>query len=1024
MWSININGMKPSHAQKWKVKALSETLKTKASKVPFVVIMESHFKPHHNAAEIHIEGYNIHRADRISSRKNAGVAIYYQDHLVTNDTLTYSDDYCQAVALYIKSLNTIVGGVYRPPNSTDIQVNSFKSLINKLSDFIKKYPTADLQLYGDFNLKFIQWNSLSLKPGHGEKLSEQHCAEALITFMQENFLTQLVTENTRKNTSILDLVITNNAEIIHSIEIEKTKLSDHDLLRTKLISEKFVHINTNENYKPDHPFDKLNWHKAKWEPIKKDLKELNWKELLENKDVNEMCIEINNKVSDIASNHCPKHKLQESKCAIPRCRRAMIRARRHTLTKINILKYVKIAKTEQEQIIKNKKIEKLQAKVSQLEDDIRQNIEEEVKRKEEEVIRKIKSNPRAFYSYANRKRKRKCKIGPLIDSEGNLQSDPKVMADLLQKQYVKIFSEEDNTPDNGESTEPDSDTNVLSDIEFSEEDIIKAISSMPEKSSPGPDKFPSILLKKCKDELSVPLYILWRKSLDTGKVPIGHKQQTIVPIYKKDSKAKPQNYRPVSLTSHILKIFERVLRERIVRFIEENNLLSNDQYGFRPGRSTILQLLVHIDRVIEILENNKNADVLYLDFAKAFDKVCHKTLLKKLEGFGIQGKLLEWIRSFLSDRYQRVVVEGKLSEPEKVRSGVPQGTVLGPVLFILYINNITEILKNALIKIFADDSKLIKEIENEEDRRKLMEDLNAVLKWAEDNKMELNDTKFMLLQHGKQDNLKQPYRINENVILEKAEYAKDLGILVDSELKFNQQIDTCTTSASQIAGWTLRVFHSRSKEVMLVLYKALIRPKLEYGCMVFHPQQIGEISKLESVQRTFTHRIENMDTFNYWERLQVLGLYSVQRRRERFICVQMFKIHKGLIPNNLQLEFYETPRYGPMCRRRKLISKSTRINSLRCNSFRDVGAKLFNILPKHLKEAQTKDSFKRKLDKMLSKLPDRPPIPGYVRQNDNSIWDWLRSERISSITALENAAEEVEALETGVVKDTLPQPNP
>ena len=184
MWSININGMKPSHAQKWKVKALSETLKAKASKVPFVVIMESHFKPHHNAAEIHIEGYNIHRADRISSRKNAGVAIYYQDHLVTNDTLTYSDDYCQAVALYIKSLNTIVGGVYRPPNSTDIQVNSFKSLINKLSDFIKKYPTADLQLYGDFNLKFIQWHSLSLKPGHGERLSEQHCAEALITFMQ------------------------------------------------------------------------------------------------------------------------------------------------------------------------------------------------------------------------------------------------------------------------------------------------------------------------------------------------------------------------------------------------------------------------------------------------------------------------------------------------------------------------------------------------------------------------------------------------------------------------------------------------------------------------------------------------------------------------------------------------------------------------------------------------------------------------------------------------------------------------
>ena len=159
--------------------------------------------------------------------------------------------------------------------------------------------------------------------------------------------------------------------------------------------------------------------------------------------------------------------------------------------------------------------------------------------------------------------------------------------------------------------------------------------------------------------------------------------------------------------------------------------------------------------------------------------------------------------------------------------------------------------------------------------------------------------------------------------------------------------------------------------------------------MVFNPHQIGEISKLEAVQRNFTHRIENMDTLNYWERLQTLGLYSLQRRRERFLCVQMFKIYKELIPNNLQLEFYETSRHGPKCKRRKLISKSARVNSLRCNSFSDVGAKLFNILPKQLKESPTKDIFKRKLDKMLSKLPDRPPIPGYVGHNDNNIWDWL-----------------------------------
>ena len=271
VWSLNINGMKPTHAQKWKVTALSEMIKAEECNIPFIIITETHFKPDHNAAEINIDGYNVHRADR-TPRKNAGVAIYYKDNLVTNDSLTYSDDYCQAVTLYIQSLNLIVAGVYRPPNATDNQVNSFRSLISKLNDFIQKYPTADVQVQGDFNMKFIQWQSLSLKPGHGQRLSEQHCAETLVNFMQENFLSQLVTENTRNDSSLLDLVITNNAEMVHSIEVEKTRLSDHDMLRTKLTSEKFVHINMNESYIPEHPFDKLNLHKAKWEPIKKNSK--------------------------------------------------------------------------------------------------------------------------------------------------------------------------------------------------------------------------------------------------------------------------------------------------------------------------------------------------------------------------------------------------------------------------------------------------------------------------------------------------------------------------------------------------------------------------------------------------------------------------------------------------------------------------------------------------------------------------------------------------------------------------------
>lgn len=969
---------------------------------------------------MHIKNYNLHRADRID-RKNGGVAVYYDHNIVPADSVTYSDDYCQSVTLYIKTLNLIVAGVYRPPNANNNQVESFRKMMQSISDFNKKYTSADIHIYGDFNVKFINWQCMIIKPGHGQSLPEQTCAQILLDFMQENLLNQHVNENTRKDKSILDLVISNNVDSIHSISVEKNNLSDHDTVITRILNDNLTR-EKNEEYRPENIFDKLNWNKAKWEDIRSELSQTKWKELLADKDADEMCKILNDTVTSIASQYCPEHIIRKNKPNIPRERRSLIRTRRHIISNINFLKYVKPVLTEVETEDRDNKIRKLQTKQLEIEEKIKISLKDEELRKEVEAISKIKLNPRAFYSYANSKRKNKSKIGPLLDSAGNLQSEPKTMADLLQQQYVKVFSTASNENDTEEVTD---NIPTLEDFEFSESDIVKAIESMPNRSAPGPDKFPTIVLKQCKEELACPLYILWRKSLDSGQVPKIHKEQTIVPIFKKDSKAKPENYRPVSLTSHILKLFERVMRTKIVNFVEENGLLSNEQYGFRPGRSTITQLLVHIDRIIDILETNQNADVLYLDFSKAFDKVCHVTLINKLKGFGIRDKVLNWLQNFLQDRYQKVVVQGKLSYPEKVKSGVPQGTVLGPILFILYINNLTEVLKSCSIKIFADDSKIIKSIENEEDRKLLLEDLIAVIEWAEHNKMELNEAKFMLLQHGKHEDMKLPYQVNENLLLEQCEFAKDLGILVDSQLNWSQQIATVTASARQLAGWVLRVFKTRTKEVMLLLYKTLIRPKLEYGCVVFNPHRIGDIAKLEEVQRTLTHRIENMEKFNYWERLAALDLYSTQRRRERYICIQMFKIYRGLVPNNLNLNFYSTTRHGPKCKRKKLTAKSASINSLRCNSFSDVGANLFNTLPPQIKQAKTLSTFKKMLDCLLHTIPDRPPIPGYARQCNNSIRDWLCLESASTwrIPLDPNEGAE-ETLRPEVVEPGLLQPTP
>ena len=265
----------------------------------------------------------------------------------------------------------------------------------------------------------------------------------------------------------------------------------------------------------------------------------------------------------------------------------------------------------------------------------------------------------------------------------------------------------------------------------------------------------------------------------------------------------------MSLTSHLIKVFERVLRSKLVHYIEANNLINQNQHGFRSNRSCLTQLLHHIDDVINDLNDDCNADVLYLDFSKAFDKVDHQLLLKKLKMYGFRGKVLDWISNFLCERKQHVVIDGIKSPAIDVISGVPQGTVLGPLLFILYINDIFSVVQHSKVNVFADDSKLHKKISSPSDHLLLQEDLQAVIQWALENNMELNESKFQLLQHGKSTDLKQPYSLPSGEDLLSAPYVKDLGVYVDSELTWRQHITLKSDDAKRKANWVLRTFMSR-----------------------------------------------------------------------------------------------------------------------------------------------------------------------------------------------------------------------
>ena len=563
------------------------------------------------------------------------------------------------------------------------------------------------------------------------------------------------------------------------------------------------------------------------------------------------------------------------------------------------------------------------------------------------------------------------------------------MSEILRSQYESVFSEQ--IAENIYAQKSLTAAVLFADIDFTEIDIISAINELSANSSSGPDGIPAILLKKCKSEIANPIFILWRKSLDMGVVPSSLKVSHIIPIHKGDHRGIPANYRPIALTSQLIKLFEKVIRNKLVSYLDEGNLLNQSQHGFRHGRSCLSQLLAHYDEVLELLEKGLNVDTIYLDFSKAFDKVDHQIVIAKLSSLGIGGKLLEWIKSFLLDRLQHVVVNGFVSSPSHVKSGVPQGSVIGPLLFLILIGDIDADLHNSSLRSFADDTRVLKGINSLRDASLLQHDLTIVYQWAVDNNMLFNSKKLELLRYGANSQLKQQtsYLAPDKTTIPEKNHIKDLGVIMSNSGNFNEHIKSVCEKASNMCSWILRTFTSRSPVLMLTLWKSLVLPILDYCSQLWSPSNKGLIQQIESIQQSFTRKIAigNL-TNNYWDRLSHLKLYSLQRRRERYAIIYVWKILEGHVPNisgeghsGISKLHDFTHRNGRTCSippfKRDCPS---RIKQLREGSLKIHGSRLFNSLPKvirNITDCQV-SHFKTQLDVYLRYLPDTPFVRGYT----------------------------------------------
>ena len=984
-----MNGINPKVSkQKIKLKTLGEIVNNGKKVIPFFSIGETHLKEYILDSEVNIPNYNITRADRPSSKRKGGVAIYSHHSFSLEDAQTFSNNYCELAMTYNNSNNLIVIAMYRPPETP---AEKFRESLDKIKNYRDKHEDAVTLIMGDLNLKYIDWEREIIRTPDTIKCnaspSERHSSEMLLDFVNEELLIQVVSENTRKDKSLIDVILTSDEDIIYNTKVEKTNLNtDHDIVTCDILLKGTSPVSDNSEHKCDKKLlDKLNFNKSDWNLVREELAKVCWNESLsDDMTVAEMYLKFEEIIYNSSEKHTPLRTEAERSRNIPRNRLALIRKRKRINSQINILKY--LHPSTNASTYQTKRIEKLNKMKFEIEEEIKYLISAELTKKELDAIRKMKKNPKFFYQYVKKGLKTESKIGPMQDNEGTLQTESEVKANLLQNQYCKAFSDP-----NKANLKKDFDTicnETLSDIEITLQNVTDAIKEIPTHASPGPDKLPAIVLKECADQLSKGILIIWRKSLDTGEIPEILKLQTIIPLFKKGNKALPENYRPVSLTSHLIKLFERILRRKMIHHIEANNLLSNNQHAFRRGRSCLSQLLQHIEYVLEILEKKCNIDVIYLDFSKAFDKVDHKILMKKVKQFGIEGKIYTWLENFLTNRYQQVIVDGILSSKERVISGVPQGTVLGPLLFLIYINDLEPELKNSILRIFADDSKIVKPIRNQVDHDELQDDLLTAMKWADSNNMELNRKKFQLMQYGKDQDLKISYNTGLD-ILESEMDIKDLGVYLSADLTTEKQITEAVKTGRKFLGWILRSFKTRSPEVILFLYKSYVLPRLEYASLLWSPHLRKDIIKIEAIQQKITSKIDELKDYNYHQRLRKLKLFSLQRRRERFAAIYMFKLASGLVPNNLQLQFYTTRRGEIKCRAPQLNSQNTHHSTIRHNYFTSIGPSLFNALPAKIKEAATLDHFKCQLDRFLWTVPDLPPSPGYPVINRNTLLEWM-----------------------------------
>jgi hypothetical protein len=804
--------------------------------------------------------YVVYRRDR-DKQRGGGVLLGIKKDIYSSQICVSETHEILAVEIKpSKRSKLLLVCCYRSPSET------ISDFVTELRDILQSNSVKynGMCIIGDFNLPNIIWNDCwGSSINTNENLFLELCSE--FSLSQINKVPSTIHGN------ILDLVLTNLPDTIsHVVKSSLYFDSDHFLLE--------FNINTTTKRVRSRPREIFNYKKANFVNINNELNSENLTNAVAtSQNVETACVYLMNVLNKTISKHVPKIKLNKNRDPVwfdqtvrhlRKCKNTAWRKYKRTKSKTAWNRYKKIRNTLQSKlrVCYNNYIAKLEPN--------------------------IKENPKVFWSFMKSKTG-KGSIPDSVKHNNRVFTESTDIAEAFNNYFYSMFSQSDLEADDSYVDENVKNIPQLCDIKITEIDVFNVLKSLDCFKATGPDNISPKVLKECRGVLSRPLCKLFNLSLCTGTLPEIWRCANVVPIYKSGDRQSIKNYRPVSLLSIVSKVFERCIFNKIYPHLY--NQLNNAQHGFTKGRSTCTQLLHFVNDTSKALDETGQIDAVYLDFEKAFDRVTHSLLFKKLQCYGIGGKLLCWFKSYLTNRQQRVVINGLSSKWVPVLSGVPQGSIMGPLLFLLYIDDISSCLKFSKSMVFADDTKLYMSIDSESDCQKLQADLNAIEYWSKTWKMKLNVTKCKILTVTRKRNpVTYNYYMN-NEEVERCDNIRDLGVIINNKLTWCDHVQSIVSKANKVMGLIKRTLgYNAPISVSKQLYISLVRSILEYCTPVWSGMTVNETILIERVQRAATRFILHSPDIDYHERLMKLQMMPLTLRRDYLDLCMFFKYCKGL----------------------------------------------------------------------------------------------------------------------------------